>query len=197
MTRREENALRTWGDALRRSRADRHRLARRAAMIASLAGLVGITIVAPPTPRLVWNVTASAPLGLYLVSPESIPAAGDMVIARVPEPVRHMAAERRYIPINVPLVKRVAAVPGDVICASGRAVFVDGHRVADRRAVDGRGRAMPWWTGCRHLRDGDYFLLMPGAPDSFDGRYFGMTRRTDIIGKARLLWLRPDGSRHD
>jgi type IV secretory pathway protease TraF len=33
------------------------------------------------------------------------------------------------------------------------------------------------------------FLLME-ASASFDGRYFGVTKGRDIIGKARLLWAR-------
>jgi conjugative transfer signal peptidase TraF len=182
--------LLAWGDALRRKRASRRSLGRRAGALAALIGLVGLTIAAPPAPRLVWNASASAPVGLYGVSPGANPDAGDMVIAWVPESARRLAATRRYIPINVPLVKRVAAVPGDEVCAFGDAVFITGRRVATRRVVDGMGRAMPWWNGCRTLRDGDYFLLMPGASASFDGRYFGTTHRRDIVGKAQLLWAR-------
>lgn len=166
-------------------------------MITGLASLVGVTIIAPPAPRLVWNVTASAPTGLYAVTPDAAPSAGDMVIARVPEAMRRMAAVRHYIPANVPLVKRVMGAPGDTVCASGPGVFVNGRHVADRLAVDGRGRVMSWWSGCLPLRDGDYFLLMPGASASFDGRYFGITRRSDILGKAHLLWETTGGSRHE
>lgn len=35
----------------------------------------------PPAPRLVWNATASAPIGLYGVLPGVAPARGEMVIA--------------------------------------------------------------------------------------------------------------------
>ena len=113
-----------------------------------------------------------------------------MVIAWVPQPARQLAAERHYIPANVPLVKRVAAVPGDSVCALGQEIFVRGRWVAERRVGDGMGRPMPWWSGCVLLRDGDYFLLMSDAPASFDGRYFGITHRGDIVGQARLLWRR-------
>ncbi|BBB11098.1 S26 family signal peptidase [Sphingomonas sp. ID1715] len=146
------------------------------------------TIALPPTPRLVWNVSASAPIGLYAVGGRHDIAAGDMVLARVPDRWRRLAAERRYIPINVPLVKRVAAVPGDRVCARGRDISVNGRPVTDRREADGRGRPMPRWSGCVTLRTGALFLLMD-SPDSFDGRYFGPTSRGDVIGEARLLWL--------
>lgn len=110
-------------------------------------------------------------------------------VARVPQDLRALAAARRYIPANVPLVKQVAAVPGDEICARGSAIAINGAWAAARRARDARGRPMPWWEGCIVLRDGMVFLLMPD-PASFDGRYFGPTSRSDIVGRARLLWAR-------
>jgi type IV secretory pathway protease TraF len=57
-----------------------------------------------------------------------------------------------------------------------------------RRATDGARRTLPWWEGCARLGEGDAFLLMARAKASFDGRYFGVTRRRDIVGKAHLLW---------
>ena len=110
-----------------------------------------------------------------------------MVIARVPAAWRRLAAVRRYLPTNVPLVKRVAAGAGDRVCASGRRVQVNGRPIVERRAVDGAGRPMRWWTGCVVLDEGALFLLMD-SPDSFDGRYFGPTLRRDIVGGARLIW---------
>jgi conjugative transfer signal peptidase TraF len=143
----------------------------------------------PPAPRLVWNASASVPTGLYAVSPGGAVAPGEMVIAWVPGPYRRLAAARRYLPMNVPLVKQVAAYAGDEICALGTEIFINGQRVATRRELDAAGRAMPWWTGCRMLRGRQFFLLMDN-PSSFDGRYFGPTEGRDVIGKARLLWRR-------
>jgi len=157
------------------------------ALIGLGAAALATTIALPPTPWLVWNASASAPIGLYAVSGRQDIASGDMVLVRVPDRWRRLAAERRYIPINIPLVKRVAAAPGDRVCARGREIYVNGHPVAERREADGRGRPMPWWNGCVMLRSGALFLLMD-SPDSFDGRYFGPTSRGDVIGEARLLW---------
>ena len=179
--------LLAWGEALRRSRARRERLARGGAAIAVGLVLVGATVIAPPAPRLVWNSSASAPIGLYAVSPGAAIGPGDMVIARVPERFRMLAATRHYIPANVPLVKRAAAQAGDIVCARETRILVDERRVAVRRSVDGSGRPMPWWRGCIRLGRGQYLLLID-APDSFDGRYFGITDGVDIIGKARPLW---------
>ncbi len=162
---------------------------RRAAWIATLATGLAATIALPPRPWLVWNVSASAPVGLYAVGGREGLARGDMVIAWVPSPWRRLAAERHYIPINVPLVKRVAAVPGDTVCEADGQIFVNGRWVAWRHPHDGRGRPMAGWHGCRTLGDGALFLLMD-ARDSFDGRYFGPTNAADIVGKASLIWER-------
>lgn len=183
-------ALRAWGDALRATRRDRRMLGRRIALAGSGIALLGITIAAPPRPRLVWNASASAPIGLYAVTPGTRVEVGDMVIARLADRWRMLAARRRYIPENVPLVKRVAAGPGDEICALGQAIFINGGWAASRRLRDGAGRNLPWWQGCVRLHAHHYFLLMPGNAASFDGRYFGVTDEGQLIGKARLLWAR-------
>ncbi|WP_447753297.1 S26 family signal peptidase [Sphingopyxis fribergensis] len=152
--------------------------------------LVAATLLLQPRPLLVWNVSASAPVGLYWVGGKDDLARGDMVIAWLPERSRLLAARRSYVPMNVPLVKRVVGVAGDTVCAKGAAVRVNGKIVAWRRALDARSREMPWWSGCVELVEDDYFLVMSDSPASFDGRYFGVSNADDVIGKAVLLWRR-------
>lgn len=193
MSRRPKRAaaapLLAWGDELRARKTRRRKLRRRAAFIALGAVVVLGSAVFPPAPRLVWNASASAPMGLYAVAPGAFAEPGDMVIARVPVAFRRLAAIRHYLPENVPLVKRVSAAAGDEVCALGRGIFVNRQAVAERISVDGKGRPMPWWSGCVRLRGRQLFLLMD-APASFDGRYFGVTEGGDVVGKARLLWAR-------
>lgn len=184
--------LSRWGEEIRRIRVARREQRSRSAA-AAVAAFTVTALVASMfwqiRPLLVWNASASAPVGLYAVaSPEQV-RAGEMVIAWTPEPARSLAAERRYLPSNVPLVKRVGAVAGDQVCAISEAIWVNGRHVGARREVDGAGRRMSVWTGCRELAAGEYFLLME-SPDSFDGRYFGVTRREDLVGRAVLLWAR-------
>ena len=190
MIERRDLPLFAWGEALRSAKRRRRRLQRRAALVALGCACVAATIVVPPLPRLVWNASASAPVGLYRVAPGRIVVRGDMVIARTPLSVRALAARRHYIPANVPLVKRVAGVTGDRVCAVGLTITVNGRVLATRRARDRLGRPLPWWSGCRTLREGALLLLMADTPDSFDGRYFGPTETADVIGKATALWVR-------
>lgn len=180
-----------WGEELRRDRQLRRAIRLRMVAVAAAAVIATIlvgTLLWPPRPLLVWNASASSPIGLYLIGSPAGAGRGDTVIAWPPEPARELGAERRYLPRNVPLVKRVAAVAGDRVCAVGEAVFVNGRLETLRSASDPSGRPMPWWTGCEELSGGDLFLLTPEVADAFDGRYFGITRRSEIVGRARLLW---------
>jgi conjugative transfer signal peptidase TraF len=170
----------------RRARVRRRRVA---AIAAGGVALIGLTIAAPPLPRLVWNASASAPIGLYTVHPGAAVTRGAMVIAWAPARARLLAARRHYLPLDVPLVKRVMALPGDHVCTRGPAIAVNGRVIAKRRPRDAAGRAMPWWRGCGTLENGAV-LLINDAPASFDGRYFGPTNPRDLIGKASALWVR-------
>jgi conjugative transfer signal peptidase TraF len=179
-----------WLEVRRAAHVRRLRLRRRAALIAAGIACLGLTIALPPVPRLVWNASASAPIGLYAVSPGAALQRGDMVIAWPPAEARQLAARRHYLPSNVPLVKRVAGIAGDRICAVDRVVTLNGRPVAIRRAADAESRDLPAWQGCIRLGPRMQFLLMTDTPNSFDGRYFGPTLAQDIIGKATPLWLR-------
>lgn len=180
-----------WGEELRRLRAARIALHRHTMLVASASALVIALLSSlfwPPPPLLVWNASASSPMGLYRVFPARAVRRGDMVIAWAPPWARALAAQRQYLPGNVPLVKRVAAIAGDWVCAEGDAIYVNEDLVARRVERDPSGRPLPWWSDCRVLAPGEAFLLMPGGPGSFDGRYFGISQAAEIVGTARLIW---------
>jgi conjugative transfer signal peptidase TraF len=175
------------------TRAGRHRRGRRrprAVLALALLGLglIGLAALARPTPWLVWNASASAPIGFYRVLSGNA-VRGDLVLVRTPESVRQLAAERGYLPATVPLVKRITAVGGDIVCAADDAISVNGRVVAERLARDRLGRPLPAWTGCQTLEPDDVFLLMEDVTGSFDGRYFGPVHRAAIIGRLAPLWV--------
>jgi conjugative transfer signal peptidase TraF len=189
MVERMSCAARELGDVLGNAWKRRMRLDKRVAAVGLLVAVLGSTIPLRPDPRLVWNASPSAPIGLYWVDQAQDLAAGDMGVARLPGPWRTLADERRYVPLRVPLVKRVAAAAGDSVCARAGVISINGRWAAARRRADARGRGMPWWEGCIVLRGGAVFLLAPD-PASFDGRYFGPTAPSEVVGRARLLWAR-------
>ena len=73
-------AIREIGAALRAAKDRRRRLLRRAAFTAAGIAALGAVALVPPAPRLVWNVSGSAPIGLYLVTPGGMITPGRMVL---------------------------------------------------------------------------------------------------------------------
>jgi conjugative transfer signal peptidase TraF len=158
------------------------------AAASALCGYLILPLGSASRPLLVWNVTASAPVGLYRVVSGRALARGDLVLA-VPAPaLAAFANARGYLPAHVPLVKRIAALAGDTVCTQGSAIVIAGRFVSTRLAADGKARRLPAWSGCRTLRPGEVFLLMAKVRDSFDGRYFGPTRASQIVGTLEPLW---------
>lgn len=164
---------------------------RRGATIILAASGVAIAALAfasahPFAPLLVWNASASAPIGFYRIKPNTPPAIGDFVLVRPDEDLEKFIAERGYLPKDIPLLKRVAALPGDKICRDFEAIYINDTRVADALNFDSRGRKMPAWSGCFTLRSDEIFLLND-PENSLDGRYFGATSIDDVIGVARAV----------
>lgn len=155
--------------------------------ILAIGGLC-VGIFTDPAPRLVWNASASAPIGLYRVQLGIRIDQGDLVLAGLPDIPRILAAERGYLPDGVPLIKRVAGKAGDWVCGDSDTVMINGHAVASRIARDSENRSLPRWTDCRVLAESEVFLLMADVPDSFDSRYFGPIQIEQIIGRLVPLW---------
>ena len=150
---------------------------------------ISISSLFHPAPKLLWNASASAPIGLYAVRPARRLHVGELLVVRPPEPLASFLAEGGYLPEDVPLVKHLVALPGQGICRTGNAITVDGAPMGQALESDRRGRLLPVWQGCRTLAQGEVFL-MNSAADSLDGRYFGPLPFTAIAGRAEPIWLR-------
>ena len=144
--------------------------------------------------RLVWNVTASAPTGLYWVARDGASAVGDYLVVRPPPALADWLAQQGYLPKGALLVKRLAAGSPSVVCRTGSVVTIDGVVAARAEPFDHAGRALPHWRGCHTLTPHRLFLLNPAA-GSLDGRYFGPLDAGTVVGRA--VPLRLSGARHD
>src|SRR5438552_8595621 len=146
------------GNELRRILAARRERYRRVMILAvtaiAIVPVLGTLALRSPV-VLLWNASASAPRGLYRVRAGEEPHRGNMAIAWLPQAARQLAARRHYLPANVPLVTRVAAEAGDLVCAAGLRVAVNGRFAALRKRWDARGRPLPTWSGCRRLQRGE------------------------------------------
>jgi conjugative transfer signal peptidase TraF len=167
-------------------------MTRGAVLAAAAAALLalGVPPIARPAPLLLWNASASVPIGLYALSPAGNLTIGELVAVAPPPALGSFLAERGYLPLGVPLLKQIAALPGQIICRVAGTITVDGDAIGTVLARDHLGRPLPAWHGCVSLAAGEVFLMNPAAPASLDGRYFGALPARTIIGRAVPLWTR-------
>ncbi|MEW4459979.1 S26 family signal peptidase [Roseibium algicola] len=165
---------------------------RRRKFIFALTGLSAAltlsSLVSTWQPRLIWNASASVPVGLYFAQPVGRLEIGDLVAVVPPKALADFLAKREYLPRGVPLIKHVIALPGTGVCRKGATIFVGGWSHGEARGHDRLGRSLPRWQGCRGLGEGEIFLMNPDAPDSLDGRYFGPLPVTAITAKLTPVW---------
>ncbi|MCF6327476.1 MAG: S26 family signal peptidase, partial [Devosiaceae bacterium] len=151
------------------------------------SGFLAVSLINFGPPKFVWNASKSITKG-FCRATKSEPNAGDLVLVRLPEWARFIAGQRQYLPKNVPGIKRISGVSGDVVCRFGLDIFVNQNRVALANSRDGLGRKLPQWSGCRIIMS-DELLLLADHSNSFDGRYFGGVKTSSVIGIALPVLL--------
>src|SRR3546814_1590099 len=80
-------------------------------MVAAV-NVVAISMWINPPPKLIWNASASVPIGFYTVRPASDLRIGDLAVVTPPDDVAVFLSTGGYLPLGVPLIKPVAALPG-------------------------------------------------------------------------------------
>ena len=136
-------------------------------------------------PLVLVNASPSEPPGLYTRTFET-PAVGRIIAFGLP------AAGDAYVDAAMPylrqrpLLKAVAAGPGDQVCEGPTRLMINGRERAPVVARDHAGRLLPHWQGCRALRSDELFVFSARAPNSFDSRYFGTVLQASVLGVYRL-----------
>jgi conjugative transfer signal peptidase TraF len=166
------------------------------ATLLTVAGM-GIALITGSTihrrPVLVWNATASAPVGLYRIVAGQ-PLRGCLALIILPERSRTLLHRRGYLHGSLPAIKPIAATSGDVLCRFGNAVYVNGRVAALARRNDHASRPLPRWQGCRRLGNATIAVISP-HPFSFDSRYFGVIDVSALVGVAIPVWTSAQASR--
>ncbi|HGM5077148.1 TPA: S26 family signal peptidase [Serratia marcescens] len=180
-------------NAVPRSRR-RARLALAALTAGGLAALAWAAFVQPSV-RVVYNPSDSVPVGWYRIAPapalpDALPV-GSIVLTTLPADAAALASQRGYLPSHVPLLKRVGAVAPQHVCIAAGVVRIDGVPVAAVLRSDRWGRPLSSWPQCRHLAQGELFLLSVSNPASFDSRYFGPVSAAAVLGVAQPIRLEP------
>ena len=128
-----------------------------AVMVTYFAAMaIGVSAFVHPAPRLIWNASASVPIGLYAVHPAGTLRTGELLVVTPPEPLAAFLDARRYLPKGVPLLKHIAALPGQTVCRTGDTISIDGSAVGAALDRDHLGRSLPVWQGCRVISAGPW-----------------------------------------
>jgi len=149
------------------------------------------------------NLTASMPVGVYIVHTTKALRRGAIVIACPPADAQRVGLRNGYLAPargilpgsrcdagSAPLLKYAIALAGDVVELNDRGLEVDGQLVDAHKVarVDRNGRALSSMPdGTYHLAAGDVWLYSP-ADYSWDSRYFGPAKLRDVLGTAVPLW---------
>jgi conjugative transfer signal peptidase TraF len=150
------------------------------------------TLMAEPIPVCIWNASDSVARGLYRVRPDDERYYGELVVVRPPEPLATFLDLNHFLPIGLPMLKRVAALRGQTVCRRGVAISVDGIEIGEARERDSLGRPLPIWQGCEIVQVGELFLMNWQSGASLDGRYFGPIAASAVIGRAVPVWTWED-----
>ena len=90
------------------------------ALSAISVAAVALTALLKFPAKLIWNASASVPIGLYTVHPAGVLYVGELVVVAPPEPLASFLADRGYLPLGVPLLKHILALPRQTVCRIGR-----------------------------------------------------------------------------
>lgn len=144
-----------------------------------------------------FNVTPSMPVGLYRLV-EGLPDRGDPVAFRLDGngPFSRLADDRHYLPgSRCPLLKKLAALPGDTLVIDAEGIHILPPGGADFRlwphsrikTVDSQGRPVPSALTAGVIPPGQA-LTLGQHPGSFDSRYFGFVPLA-ALHKAEPVWI--------
>lgn len=103
---------------------------------ATVAALVATTAF-EPVPLYIWNASTSVPIGLYQVRAPKGFSVTELVVVLPPKPLATFVDLNGYLPVGIPMLKRVLAIPGQTVCRPGLTISVDKMRWARREIVMG------------------------------------------------------------
>lgn len=144
------------------------------------------------------NRTASMPKGIWLAYPLARPPISDEIVEVCGPAIESYdtARSRGYVASGLrcaggvaPLLKRVVAVPGDLVVMTADGVLVNGRLLpaSSPRFQDSSGRPMAPAFGRYRLGEAQYWLLADHL-FSFDSRYMGPIDEPQFLARLEPLW---------
>ena len=145
-----------------------------------------------------FNLTSSLPIGLYRVTRDSPTLErGAIVLYCPPLPAARLAQDRGYVPRGgrcpgglTPIGKIVVALPGDTVALTSAGITVNGGLQLHSRPLisDRSGKRLPQLAGGSDIVRPGYTWLLAPSDRSFDSRYLGQLRATNIVARIRPFW---------
>lgn len=149
------------------------------AVVLAIVVRAAVRIYAIPSPSMAPTLIAGDQI---LVTPYfgAHPARGDVVVFRAPWDENEL------------MVKRVVALPGDLVDSRLGRVRIQGRTIAEPYVLR---QASTGAIETQLVPQESYFLLGDNRDESFDSRSWGFVPRSHIVGRARLvLWSSSDGA---
>jgi len=118
------------------------------------------------------------------------PQRGDIIVFKYPEDPKR------------DFIKRVIAVPGDIIESVDKKIYVNGKLLDEPYARHTDDSIKPGGVEPRDnfgpivVPEGKYFMMGDNRDQSYDSRYWGFVDIKDIKGKALIIYWSWDGERH-
>ena len=140
--------------------------------------------------QLVINTSPSVAPGIY-ISVDEKPAVGRIVDFRIPARAWPYIRQRTgHMGRNWYILKPIAAGPGDRVNTMGHWLYINGRKIAPIYTHDEKGRLLPHWRADCVLGPHEYFVYSSRIWNSFDSRYYGPIRQSQIaaVRVPLLTW---------
>lgn len=145
------------------------------------------------------NMTDSIPIGLYRITDIKNLKNAFVIFCPEDKPVFQQARDRGYIDSGLCpggygyLMKKVVAIKGDNISVTDEGVLVNHQLIPFSKPIsaDGLKRPLPQWRTRDYQLKKDEILTMTSQSEwSFDTRYFGPVRLSQIKGVITPVWVK-------
>ncbi|HEY9017670.1 MAG TPA: S26 family signal peptidase [Thiomicrospira sp.] len=156
---------------------------------AIIAFLLGLAWEVSPF-RIGINTTPSVPKGVYFYMKDHLPSLSheDYVLFEYFPHAPYDESFDRIRLTSTSFVKHPLGLPGEVIDVDG-SNFYRVEKDGSRTLLSIANTEMPLIQSYENLIiPNDYIFMGSDNPRGFDSRYFGLVHKSQLIGKAWLLW---------
>lgn len=141
-------------------------------------------IISPITSQYLFlNLTASAPIGIYVKSSGELQK-GDYIILDLPKNIKDQITDRPWYNGEY-LLKKIGAEEGESFEIRHDTFFVQDKYFGQIYKKDSNNKALPQLKEGRYIIQKDYILPVSPYSKSFDGRYYGAVSKINIITKVK------------